>query len=321
MPALKPTVLKPGDTIGVVAPGEYSPNRRSEMAVGRELLEAQGFRVVFGEHVNERDGYLAGADQARADDFNRMWANSEVKAVLCWGTIWGAARILPYLNFDLIRSHPKLLLGCGNVTALHLAITRHTDLVTLYSPGFSTFYRSQYTFEAFLRALTTAAPYGDVGQTSEKQKVGAGSTPLVTYVSGKVTGTLVGGNLSAVAASLGTAYEIQTEGRILFLEARDRRPYTIERHLTALWLAGKLQAAAGIVIGECVNCVSASDETNTFSLEEVLENRLPSLAAPSLYGMRIGQGKETMPVPLGVEAALDADERTLQINEAALVEG
>lgn len=317
MSLVKPAALQPGDTIGVIAPGDYSPHR-SEMQLGIDVLERCGYQVVFGQHVNDRYGYLAGDDHARADDFNRMWANPSVKAVMCWGAVWGAARLIPHIDFDQIRATPKLFIGCGNATALHLAIAREASLLTLHAPDFSRFYASRYTLDAFVRAIGSTEPLGAIG-TPERSAAGVVvNPPLIPYVSGHATGRIVGGSLPAVAASLGTPYEIETEGRILLLEARDLRTYTVERYLTALWLAGKLQAAAGIVVTECVNCAAGRDESNTFSLEEVLENRLPLLSVPSLYGLRLGQGTDTMPVPLGAEATLDTEARTLVIREAAL---
>jgi muramoyltetrapeptide carboxypeptidase len=288
------------------------------MQIGKTLLEQHGFAVVFGKHVRDRYGYLAGEDTARADDFNQIWADEQVKAILCWGTVWGAARLLPYIDFDVIRAHPKLFVGSGSVTSLHLAIAKQVDLITLYGADFGAFYRSQYTLDAFLRALTSTEAPGSVGQPPEPGVAGVNTPPLITYLPGSASGRLVGGNLAAVAGSLGTPYEIETEGRILFLEARDLLTYTTERHLTALWLAGKLQAAAGIVVGECVNCVPKRSETNTFSLEEVLQNRLSLLSVPSLYGLRIGQGKDTMPVPLGAQVRLNTEKQSLEVLEAAL---
>lgn len=317
--SVKPAALKPGDTIGIIAPGEYA-TRKSEMQTGKALLERHGFHVVFGEHVNDRYGYLAGEDAVRADDFNRLWADEQVKAILCWGALWGAARLLPYIDFDLVRANPKLFIGCGSATSLHLAISKQTDLITLHGAGFSAFYASQYTLDAFIRALTSTEELGSVGQPSQQGIAGVYDPPLITYVPGSASGKLVGGSLTAVVGSLGTAYEIETAGNVLFLEARDLRTYTVERHLTALWLAGKLQAAAGIVVGECVNCTTERVEVNTFSLEEVLENRLPLLDVPSLYGLLIGQGKDAMPVPLGAQARLDTAKQTLEILEAACIE-
>lgn len=315
MPVKAPR-LKPGDTIGIIAPGEHSTTS-SDMQVGRALLEQHGFRVVFGSHVSDHYGYLAGEDAARADDFNALWTDKQIRAIFCWGAVWGAARMLSLIDFDSIRRQPKLFIGCGSVTAIHLAIARRADLITLHAPDFSTFYSSRYTLDAFMRALTSVEPFGDVGQPPPPDIPGVTDPPLITYVPGSASGRLTGGNLGAVVGSLGTPYEIQTEGRILFLEARDLPTFTVERHLTALWLAGKLQAAAGIVVGECVNCVTERGETNTFSLEEVLENRLPLLTVPSLYGLRLGQGKDTMPIPLGAQVRLDATARRLEILEAA----
>ncbi len=317
MPVIKPPALRPGDTIGIVAPGDYSPVR-SELQVGCRLLEALGFRALVGAHVGARYGYLAGADTERAADLNGMVQDDSVRAILCWGEIWGSARILPLLDYGAIAARPKILMGRGHCTALHLAISRLSGLVTFHGPSFASFYSSQYTRQAFQQALTSNGALGSVGQPPEGDPFEVTYPPVVTYVAGRATGPLTGGNLAAVAASLGTPYEVETEGRILFLEARDDAPQFVERDLSALWVAGKLQAARGIVIGECVNCGPKGHiGGNQFSLEEVLEDRLCQLPVPSIYGLRIGQGKDMAVLPLGVRATLDATAGTLTVDEPA----
>jgi muramoyltetrapeptide carboxypeptidase len=318
MRMIRPPVLQSDHTIGIIAPGEYSHNR-SEVQIGRALLEMMGFQVVLGQNVFERYGYLAGTDAQRAADFNRMWQDDSVQAILCWGEIWGSARILSYVDYDAVRAHPKVFLGRGNTTALHLAILKKTRLITFHGPSFASFHSSTYTRQAFLRALTSTDALGSVGQPPQADAFEVSYPPVVSLVPGKATGPLVGGNLAAVAATLGTPYEIETEGRILFLEARDDAPEFIERDLTTLGVAGKLKAAAGIVIGECVNCKRKDhlNKANEFSLEEVLEDRLCRLSVPSLYGLRIGQGRDMAVLPLGVEATLDSATKTLTVEEPA----
>lgn len=307
----QPKPLQQGDLIGIVVPGEYPPNP-SELLVGRAALEQAGFRVVVGAHARSQYGYFAGTDEQRADDFNTMLRDPDVRAILTWGSIWGATRLLPLIDFEAAQLDPKLVIGCGSTTALLNALLQRAGLITLHGATFGTFFRSAYTSEAFLRAVTSTGALGSVGQPADSDY-----PPLVPYVSGRASGMLVGGNIGAVAHSLGTPDEIDTAGKILLLEARDLRPEMISRYFTVLTNSGKLTDAAGIVVTELVDC-SSRDTYNTFSLEGVIEDRLVPLSVPSLYGLRLGQGRDTATVPLGVPATLDTATRTLTIDEPAL---
>jgi muramoyltetrapeptide carboxypeptidase len=317
MSLIKPPALRPGDLIGIVAPGEY-PRANSDLITAGELLEKAGFRAVLGDHLSKQYGYFAGTDEQRAEDFNWMLRNPGVRAVLTWGSVWGATRLLPLIDYDAVRNDPKLIIGAGSTTSLLNALHQHTGLVTLHGATLGTFFRSNYSYDAFIHATTSTEPLGSVGQPRTASGVEVEYPPLVPYVSGRASGVLVGGSLTAVALSLGTPDEIETEGRILLLEARDVEPELISRYLTVLTNSGKLTSAAGVMIAECVNCVS-HDTYNTFSFEGVLEDRLMQLNMPVLYGLRLGQGRDGATVPLGVRATLDTDARTLTLDEAALM--
>ncbi len=311
MSLIKPKTLKQGDLIGIVTPGEYARNP-SELLTGRAALEQAGFRVVVGAHARSQYGYFAGTDEQRADDFNTMLRDPDVRAILTWGSIWGAARLLSLVDYEAARRDPKVIIGCGSTTALLNALLQRAGLITLHGATFGTFTRSAYTNAAFFRALTTTEALGSVGQPG-----GSDYPPLVPYVGGRASGMLVGGSIAAVAHSLGTPDEVDTAEKILLLEARDLRPEMISRYLTVLTNSGKLTAAAGIIITELVDC-SSRDTYNTFSLEGVLEDRLLPLSVPSLYGLRLGQGRDSATVPLGARATLDTATRTLTIDEPAL---
>lgn len=317
MSVIKPRALKSGDTIGIVAPGDY-PRNNSDLLVGRAALEKAGFRVKVGAQVDKQYGYLAGTDAQRADDFNVMLHDPDVRAILTWGSIWGVTRLLSLIDFDAVQHDPKIVVGCGNTTALLNAFRQRTGLVTFHGASFGTFTRSNYTYGAFVKAITTTDPLGSVGQPRPSDGVVTDYPPLVPYVEGKASGLLVGGGIAAVALSLGTPDEIDTAGKIVLLEARDLKPELISRYFTVLTNSGKLTSAAGIVVSECVGCVS-KDTYNTFSFEGVLEDRLLPLGVPSLYGLRLGQGRETATIPLGVQATLDTGARTLTIDEAGVI--
>ncbi len=307
----QPKALQEGDLIGIVAPGEY-PRNPSELLTGQAALVQAGFRVVVGAHVRSQYGYFAGTDEERADDFNTMLRDPDVRAILTWGSIWGATRLLPLIDYEAARRDPKTVVGCGSTTALLNALLQRAGLITLHGATFGTFFSSAYTSAALLRALTSTEALGSVGQPADSDY-----PPLVPYVSGRASGMLVGGSIGAVAHSLGTPDEIDTAGKILLLEARDLRPEMISRYFTVLINSGKLTSAAGIVITELVDC-SSRDTYNTFSLEGVVEDRLLPLSVPSLYGLRLGQGRDAATVPLGAQATLGTATRTLTIDEPAL---
>jgi muramoyltetrapeptide carboxypeptidase len=224
--------------------------------------------------------------------------------------------LLPLIDYTAAARDPKLVIGCGSTTALLNALRQRTGLATLHGATLGTFYRSAYTYEAFIRAVTTSQPLGSVGQP-RSATVEIEYPPLVPYVQGRVSGELVGGSIAALALSLGTPDEIDMAGKIVLLEAKDIKPEMISRYFTVLTNSGKLPSAAGIVVAECVNCVS-HDTYNTFSFEGVLEDRLLPLSVPSLYGLRLGQGRDSATIPLGVRVTLDTAARTLTLDEGGV---
>jgi len=313
MMKLKAKALRPGATIGVVAPA--SPVTPERIEYGLQWLRDHGYRVVTGPHLFAQRGYLAGTDRERASDLLEMFARPEVEAIFCARGGYGTPRLLSLLDYDLIRENPKILLGYSDVTALHLAIQRQTGLVTFHGPmvesdpqvGFV-----DYNWLGVLRAIAAPSPLGLV----ENPPAG----PALRVIrGGRAQGPLVGGNLSLICATMGTPYEIDTRGKILFLEDVGEAPYRMDRMLNQLLLAGKLQAASGIVIGESVGCEQAPGDRPSLTLYEVLADLLSSLGKPVLYGLAIGHGFYKATLPLGVEAVLDATAGHLEVIEPAVV--
>jgi muramoyltetrapeptide carboxypeptidase len=314
----KPRRLKQGDTIGIIAPASPLYNR-SDLKRGISTLEEWGYRVVVGEHVNERHEYLAGTDAQRAADLNAMFQNDSIDAIFVTQGGYGSARILHLLDFDAIRQNPKILIGYSDITSLHLAIHKRTGLVTFHGPGMAGYnaedlsdYRKEYLF----KALTSPEPIGEIKKANEKKYIH-------TIQAGEASGELIGGNLTLLCASLGTPYEVETEGKILFLEELDTEPWVIDHMLTHLFNAGKLQKAAGIVIGECKDCVPYKHNPGfpvTFSLEDVLEDRLAPLDIPVLYGLPLGHTRELATLPIGVQARLDATRGKFYVEECGTIE-
>ncbi len=319
---LRPKALHPGARVGLVSPasGVYE---REELAMAREIAESFGLRVEMGSHAGDRYGFLAGQDQDRADDFSRMFQRPDIDAVWAVRGGYGCSRLLPLLDYAAIRANPKPLIGYSDITALHLAIHRLSGLVTFHGPIARQLF-SDYTLQAFKKALFQAEPIGTTavpppfvpreGQTEWENRV-------VTLCGGQAEGLTTGGNLSLVTATLGTPFEVDTRGRILFLEEVGEEPYRVDRMLTQLWLSGKLSEAAGVVFGKFSNCGPREYKpgySNTLSLEEVLRIRMEPLRIPCLYGLLFGHVRDNATIPLGIRARLDADARTFTLLEPAV---
>lgn len=320
-PALvKPRVLRAGDTVGLVTPATYvsDPDR---LWLAQRTIEALGLRCRMGRSVGRREGYLGGTIRERVEDLHGMFADPEVKAVFCVRGGYGAAGLLDSLDYALIRKNPKIFLGYSDITALHLAIHRMTGLATFHGPVVLSGL-SDWTLEHFRRALFETKPLGRLSNPPEARPIRP-RHPWRAVRPGKARGPLIGGNLTLISTTLGTPYEIQTEGRILFLEDVGEEPYSIDRMLTHLRLAGKFRGIRGLVWGECASCRPREFQPgfeSTFSTGEVVQNILGGLDVPVLSGLVIGHTDDQLTLPLGVEAELDADAGTLTILESALTE-
>jgi muramoyltetrapeptide carboxypeptidase len=303
-------------TIAVVAPSS-PPQTRSEIEQATAYFEGRGHTVVFGPHHRRVHGYLAGTDAERAADL--QWALSEpgIDMVHCLGGGYGAARLYNRIDWDRL-GEPRIFCGFSDITALHLALGRHGPWTTFYGPNFLRFTRkkdelTEVTEASFHRAFA-AEPPGRVPDDPDD--------PYVLTVDGGVAdGPLVGGCLTLVAQSLGTPYEIETDGCIVLLEDLNEEPYVIDAHLNHLILAGKLDKAAGLVFGTDVNLkpLTIPEEVeSSLSIEEILDELVAPLGIPAIANVPVGHGKHMVTVPLGARARLDAEGKTLEILEAGV---
>lgn len=316
---LRPRVLRPGDTVGLITPSTYvaDPDR---LLLAERTVRFFGLRMKRGRHVGRRTGYLGGSIQERLDDLHAMFADAEVRGVFCIRGGYGASQLLDGIDYPLIRRNPKIFLGYSDITALHLAIGKQTGLVTFHGPIVLSRF-TEYTRRYFRKALFETEPLGVVTNPPDSDPLRPAHL-LRTIRGGRARGPLTGGNLSLIAATMGTPYEIETRGRILFLEDVGEEPYAVDRMLTQLRLAGKLESAAGIVFGECPDCRPRDfrpSYESTFSLGEVLDHILGGLKIPVLSGMTLGHTDDQATLPLGVMATLDADKGELVIEEPATV--
>ncbi|HEY7477422.1 MAG TPA: LD-carboxypeptidase [Actinomycetota bacterium] len=304
--------LPEGGTIGVCAPsGPYY--NRSDVERPKEWWESQGFRVRLTDGVWAQDDYEAGSPEQRARDLHDLFEDPAVDVIqVLWGGT-GAIRLLEHLDFGLIARHPKALMGYSDITNLHVALRQEAGLATLHGPGLGSMgaaERTGFTWTSALRGFTE----GGVGPVPDDPD----DPYRRTIVGGRVTAPIVGGNLFTLAHLLGTRFSPVLEGAILFFEEVNEPAYVLEIHLNQLALAGVLDAVAGIVVGELKGCDWSEERPETprnRSIEDVLERTLAPLGVPVLYRLPLGHGKHLATIPLGVVATLDADARSLQIEQ------
>lgn len=251
IPNILPEVLKPGDTVGIIAPASSFPPERIPKTEAN--MTALGLKVKWSKNLHAQNGYLAGKDKQRLKDIHKMFKDPEVKAIWCIRGGYGCSRLLPDLDYDLIKENPKVLIGYSDVTALLNAIHQRTGLVCFHGPvGSSTF--SDYTLSNVRRMLFEPLGQQSISLSSEQHKEVEPGFETYSIRNGKATGRLVGGNLSLLAAMTGTQHQIEVKDRLLFIEDVGEKPYRIDRMLTQLRQALPLEEAAGILLGVFADC-------------------------------------------------------------------
>lgn len=313
---IKPKRLRPGMTVGLVTPASNVPEDQ-ELHAAMDIVRSLGFIAKPAINLFSRTQYLAGSDRQRADDLNAMFADTDVDAIFCVRGGYGSGRLLRYLDYDAIAANPKVIMGYSDITAILNAIYLKTGLVTFHGPIAGGNF-SDYTYEQYARVLVEPSANTRIGEPpafETRPGVVDWENRLTAIVPGVAEGHLVGGNLSLVVTLLGTPYEPNFEGAILFLEDVSEPPYSVDRMLTHLWMAGKLEQLAGIVLGKFTD---DGYDSNTFSMEQVLRDRLEPLGIPALRGAMIGHIEDKTVVPIGVRARLDVEAGSLTLLETAV---
>lgn len=314
---LKPKRLRPGDTIGVISPASPS-ERPSDVPRSKSYLEEMGFHVVVGRNVNRRKGIVAASEKERADDLNEMFSRPDIDAVFVTQGGYGSAQIIDKIDFDNIRTHPKIFTGFSDITSLHLAINKFARIVTFHSCGMTRFSReimTEYTKTQFLKAVMVPQPLGDI-ELADPRKW------LYPISPGIAEGELIGGNLSLLCAGMGTPYQPDLDGKILFLEEVDTEPWIVDNSMSHLRNCGVLNRLRGVVVGEFKNCVPNEYKPGYLSdlhVEEVLEYYLQPLGIPVLYGLPLGHTDNMAALPLGVRVRLDCDQKRLTVLESGVI--
>lgn len=311
----KPPRLEPGMTVALVTPAS-NVAEDEDLEAALDLVRSLGFEARPSPNLRRRRQYLAGTDAERAADLNAAFADPSVDAIFCVRGGYGSARLLPRLDYAAIAANPKVLLGYSDITALLNAIRLRTGLVTFHGPIAGQNF-SPYTYEEYRRVLVAgeAGPIAAPPPIEARPGVVERENRLTRIVPGRAEGPLVGGNLTLLVHLLGTPFEPDFDGAILFLEDVDEPPYSVDRMLTHLWLSGRLERVAGIAFGKFTE---ADYDGNTLSIEEVLRDRCEPLGIPTLRGLMIGHVEDQTVVPLGVRARLDVDAGTLSLLEAAV---
>ncbi|MEQ8703004.1 MAG: LD-carboxypeptidase [Phaeodactylibacter sp.] len=309
-----PKRLRPGDTVGFVTPGSYISDESLEQAVSNMLK--LGLRVKMGKNIRAKHGFVAGTDQQRLDDLHTMFSDRSVDAVWCARGGYGCTRLLPKIDYDLIRRNPKILIGYSDITALLNAIYHKTGLVTFHGPvGASEF--STYT-EAQVRAVLMdgTAPYPiPLSEDNEASEDSLFQPEVIRK--GQAEGVLMGGNLSLLAAMAGTGYLPDPTGAIVFMEDVGEAPYRVDRMLTQLRQAWPLKAANGIALGVFADCAK-KEGSDSLTLSETLQEQLRPTDTPTAYGLPFGHIDHQCTFPVGVRARFDAAARSITLLEAGV---
>jgi muramoyltetrapeptide carboxypeptidase len=310
---IRPRALRPGDTIAFVAPA--GPASLPPMKAYAETLEKGGYRVLIPTGIeNRRSGYLAGTDEERADELNRMIRDPQVRAIFPVAGGYGLTRILDRIDYAALRKDPKIITGYSDLTGLHLAVARQVRLVTFHSPmAMHSLWQGDKPKHAFAAESFRRAVFADQYKTGESGytiAVPADARP-VALLGGTARGRLLGGNLTLICATLGTPYALQPQGAVLLIEDVNEAPYRVDRMLSQLHLAGILDTVSGVVVGS----FCGDDHPDAKELDRVLREGLGGLKVPVLWKFPVGHNALNATLPHGGLVELDADAGVVRLIE------
>ncbi len=315
---IRPEALHSGDTVELVAPSSLVRSTQ-QITFAKERLAKLGLRIILGKSILKVSGHFAGNDQNRADDINTAFSDNHIKAIIAITGGYGATRILPLLNYDMIKTHPKIILGFSDITALLLAIHHKTGLVTYHGPmpgfawpTFSADYLKKVLFQknkvTFHNPTNNNQLNQDIIQTTYRTE---------TIHGGTARGILIGGNLTLVTALLGTPYEPDWNHKILFLEETHEDFYQVDRLLSELQLAGVLNKISGLIFGQCTKCAASADSYGSDRFSDIIRHYIPD-DIPCYIGAAIGHNSYNFTLPEGILATMDADQGTISLLQPAV---
>lgn len=309
---IRPPLLSKGDKVGVIAPSSPITDPEDYARI-EPTVRSFGLEPVVAPHVHRRALEFKASIQDRLDDLHALFADRSIKAVFSARGGYGASELLPHIDYGLIRRNPKIFVGYSDATALHCAFRNMAGLMTYHGPMPVASKLTPFTRAWFEKAAFAPGALGTLGRPEEPNPLRP-AYPLRTLSPGVATAPVVGGNLSILVSLFGTPYEIDTRGKILFIEDIDEEAYRIGRMLTQLKLAGKLDGAAGVLVGRCKDVGPRDFKPSTvspYSFADTLDQTLADLPIPVLYGMALGHTDDQLTLPLGATARLDATAQTL----------
>ncbi len=303
---IKPPALPKNGTIQLITPASALSRTSFEKTI--ENMETLGYKVKYSDNIRVRSGFLSGTDEQRISDINDAFRDDSVDAIICGRGGYGSGRLLPAINYDIIKNNPKVFVGYSDITALLFAFYQKAGIVGFHGPVGASEY-NDFTVDCFT----------DVVQKGKKVKIKNDESAPIFNGTGE--GKLVGGNLSLLCSLIGTPFDVIYDDHILFLEEVGESSYRIDRMLTQLLNSGKLDKVKGIVLGYFTNCDTKADDPYfdySISLDEVFKNRFEMLGVPVAKGFPIGHESHNATIPIGISAELNADKGQLHFLEAAV---
>ncbi len=310
MKIIKPKKLNRGDLIGVIAPS--SPINNSEKINNAvKYFEAQGYPVLLGKSVFSERGYLAGDDDLRLNDFHSMFANKNVKAIICLRGGYGSIRFIDKINFKLIRSNPKIFVGFSDITTLQLAILEKAKLITFAGPMISTYFgldeNENFIEEQFWDMITS--------NKKKRRVVNPNSEKYFVLNKGRAEGRLIGGNLTSLIALSGSRFLPTFDNSILLLEEISEPPYKIDRMFNMLRRQNIIKKAKGIILGRFIDCYEQDSDKKTLTLNEVILDYFANIRKPVIYNVNHGHVNNNITLPIGARCKINTTKGFFEILE------
>jgi muramoyltetrapeptide carboxypeptidase len=308
---IKPNKLNIGDKVAVVAPS--SPASKSQLASVEINMKQLGLNYEMLPSCYESHGHFSGTDDIRAKDINEAFSNDKYKGIICLKGGYGTPRILPLLDYELIKKNPKVFLGYSDITGLHMVLNNKCDLVTFHGPMASSSIKDDYTLNFIKRAIMIDEAIGIYNNENNEK--------LVSLVDGYCEGELIGGNLSLLVSTLGSPFEIDTKGKILFIEEVSESNYRIDRMLTSLMLAGKFKDCSGVILGSFSNChpEEVKGKKQDLDLVTIFNEIISPFNKPIVMNFIAGHVYPQPTLPFGTKVILDTNELEVNFIESGVL--
>ncbi len=302
--------LKKGDTIGIIAPASCTIYEK--VLEAKKNIEDMGYQVILGECTKKQWYSYAGTDEERAEEINSFFADKSIDAIICMRGGYGSNRLIELLDFEVIKRNPKIFVGYSDITTLHIALNEKANLITFHGPMAVSNFTGNYnrdTYENFIEILSNSR---------DKQSIKNITKELKVLNEGRAKGKLVGGNLATLIATLGTEYDLDYNGKILFLEDVGEKTYKIDRFLNQLKKHGVFEKIEGLVLGDFKNCIQDSEKDMT--LLEVFQNYFKELKKPVIYNFESGHSEPMLTLPLGAICEIDTYNKEIKVLERVVSE-